>query len=216
MSNENAHKRLTQAIEYLRNNGKARTHQEIADLMGARQPHISSAINGDPKRLTKGFLKRFAAAYSEYINAEYLIDGTGPMERPAKHTRPHIPMSVAAGPTGVAITTVAESDVEHHSIIDSMPSYDFTIGVMGDSMLPILSDGDTVACRRLESSDQIKPEALYVVETTDGAVVKQISCVTTDALTLHSLNPAFADYTIAPTSVLSISRVVGLIRPLTI
>ncbi len=216
MSNNSAHARLIESIDYLKDIGKIHKQQDIADNMGMGKSHISEALKGKPRYFTEGFLKRFAAAYSEYINAEYLIDGTGPMERPAKHTRPHIPMSVAAGPTGVAITTVAESDVEHHSIIDTLPSYDFTIGVMGDSMLPILSDGDTVACRRLESSDQIKPEALYVVETTDGAVVKQISCVTTDALTLHSLNPAFADYTIAPTSVLSISRVVGLIRPLTI
>lgn len=215
MSKEDAQIRLAQAIEYLRDNGKARTHQEIADAIGKRQPHVTSAINGDPRRLTKGFLRLFAEAYSDYINAEYLIDGTGPMERPARDTRPHIPTSVAAGFTDVAISTVAEKDVEHRPVIPMFPSYDFTIGVTGDSMVPMLADGDTIACRRVESAADIKPRHAYVLETTDGALVKEIASISPDTVFLHSLNPSYGDLSIASSTIISISQVVGIIRPVT-
>lgn len=214
MSKDDAHLRLLQAIEYLRNNGKARTHQEIADMMGKKQPNVTSAINGDPTRLTKGFLKRFAKAYSEYLNEEWLLTGEGMMERPSKNTRPHIPTQVAAGWTDVAISTVSEEEVEHLPVIVSLPAYDFTIGVMGDSMQPVLSDGDTVACRRLYSQTEIKAKAIYVIETQQGAVVKQIAHVADEVITLHSLNPQYPDYIIPSSTVISISQIVGLIRPL--
>lgn len=213
MGIQDAHPRLLEAVEYLRNNGLARTQQEIADAMGAKQTHVSAAMNGNLTRLTKGFLKRFAAAYSEYINADYLIDGIGQLARPARNTRPHIPMRVAAGFTGVAITTVPESDVEHRPRIDYLPTYDFTIGVEGDSMEPMLQPDDVLACRRIDSSRDIKQKAIYVIETTDGAVVKQIIHVAKSGLTAHSLNPKYDDFIILLPTVISISQVVGLIRP---
>lgn len=213
MSNSDTHIRLLQALEYLHDNGKALTQQEIAEATGIKQPNVSEAIKGNPARLTKGFLKKFAAAYSEYINADYLLDGVGALERPAKNTRPHIPMQVAAGPTGVAIDTISEAEVEHLPIIAALPEYDFTVGVKGDSMEPVLIDGDTLACRKLNDRHEIKSGKIYVLETTEGAVAKQIARYSAKGVTLHSLNPKYDDYTIAPDTVRSVSQIVGLIRP---
>lgn len=215
MSNKDAHTRLTQVIDYLESMGKIHKQRDIVAALGIAESSISKALKGDPKYFTKGFLKRFAAAYSDYINAEFLIDGTGPMERPARNTRPHIPSAVAAGFTGVAIATVPESDVIHRPLIDIFPSYDFTIGVTGDSMVPMLADGDIIACRRIESPAEIKPHHAYVLETSDGAVVKEIARVSPSAISLHSLNTSYPDYTVSPSTVLSISQVVGIIRSVT-
>lgn len=212
MSNNGSHSRLLEALEYLRNNGKARTQQEIAAVMGVKQPNVSAALRGDEERLTKGFLKRFASAYSDFISADYLIDGIGQLPRPAKNTRPHIPMKVAAGFTGVAITAVPESDVEHKHLIDYLPTYDFTIGVEGDSMEPMLQADDILACHRLDSYHDAKAKDIYVIETTDGAVVKQIAHIAAQGVTAHSLNKKYPDYIIPLPSIISISRVVGLIR----
>ena len=197
----------------MHNNGKALTQQEIAEATGIKQPNVSEAIKGNPVRLTKGFLKKFATAYSEYINADYLLDGVGALERPAKNTRPHIPMQVAAGPTGVAIDTISEAEVEHLPIIAALPEYDFTVGVKGDSMEPVLIDGDTLACRKLNDRHEIKSGKIYVLETTEGAVAKEIVRYSAKGITLHSLNPIYDDYTIAPDTVRSVSQIVGLIRP---
>ena len=89
MNKEQAFERLTQSVEYLKDNGKARNQTEMADLMGVRQPHLASALNGDFKRLTEGMLCKFAAAYSDYINEEWLLTGEGEMAAPDKSMRPH-------------------------------------------------------------------------------------------------------------------------------
>ena len=62
MSNSDTHIRLLQALEYLHNNGKALTQQEIAEATGIKQPNVSEDIKGKSARMTKGFLKKFAAA----------------------------------------------------------------------------------------------------------------------------------------------------------
>lgn len=218
MGNNNAHQRLTQVREYLINNGKARTQKEIAELMGASRPNVAKALNGDTSYLTENFLKRFAAAYADYINAEYLLTGNGPLARPARDSRPHIPTAVSAGYTDVAIASVALADVENRPLITSFPSYDFTIEVEGDSMLPLISDGDTIACRRLENIDQLRTGRIYVVESADGALVKQLAALTTRTVTLHSLNPdpKYKNITLPADLIISLSQVVGLLRPLTL
>lgn len=211
---EEAFERLMQAIEYLRDIGKSHNQQDLADTLRMSKANFSRAVNGAPRYFTKGFLERFASAYSDYVNRDWLVLGVGKMEKANIHTtRPHIPMSVAAGPTGVAIATISEAETEHRPIIPDLPPYDFTIGVMGESMIPVLSDGDTVACRRIQSINEIKLNRIYVIETTDGAVVKQILRISDNGVTLHSLNTAFPDYTITPSSIISISQIVGLIRP---
>ena len=96
MDKDQAFARLTQAVEYLKDNGQARTQMDMAALMGVRQPHLASALNGDYKRLTEGFLRKFAAAYSDYINEDWLLDGKGQMEKADRRsTRPHIPADKA-------------------------------------------------------------------------------------------------------------------------
>ena len=211
---EHALFRLQQAIKHLRDIGKSHNQQDMADRLGMGKANFSRAINGAPRYLTEGFLNRFADAYSEYLNKEWLVKGNGTMiKADTRNTRPHIPMQVAAGFTGVAITTVPESDVEHRPRIDYLPTYDFTIGVEGDSMEPMLQPDDVLACRRIDSSRDIKQKAIYVIETTDGAVVKQIIHVAKSGLTAHSLNPKYDDFIILLPTVISISQVVGLIRP---
>lgn len=219
MSNDDAHIRLIQAVEYLRNNGKARTHQEIADLMGARQPHVTSAINGDPKRLTKGFLKRFAAAYSDYIDEDWLLTGDGRMEKPdRRNSRPHIPAdkaTVSAGLIGTAINSVQDGECEIRPLMIPFQRYDFTIEVKGDSMLPTLQDKDVIACQWITDINQLNPSKIYVVDTKDGAVVKRLT-IQGDEFLCHSDNPApeYEDFTVPAASVLKVARVVGVVREL--
>ena len=79
MSNESAHTRLTKAYDYLRFTHILENHQDLADKLGASRPNVTRALAGDPRYCTENFLKRFAAAYSEHINTEYLLTGEGEM-----------------------------------------------------------------------------------------------------------------------------------------
>lgn len=209
-----AHDRLRQAIDYLKDNGKVHKQQDIADALGMAKSHLSDAIRGG-KYFTEGFLKRFAKAYSDYINEQWLLTGEGKMEKADRHTtRPHIPADLAvvsAGFEGKAIGTVTEAECEVRPIFAQFPKYDFTIDVYGDSMEPELRNGDTIACQWLDSSDEVRADKIYVVDSAEGAVVKQLDRLGHE-LVCHSINPAYDDFTIASDNVLRIARVVGLIR----
>lgn len=217
MDKDQAFARLTQAVEYLKDNGQARTQMDMAALMGVRQPHLAAALNGDYKRLTEGFLRKFAAAYSDYINEDWLLDGKGQMEKADRRsTRPHIPADkavVAAGFVGSAIGSVQESECEVRPVMAPFPWYDFTIEVSGDSMEPTLQDGDIIACEWLPRDAEYKKGKIYVLDTNEGAVVKRI---TNDGNVIHchSDNPKYKDFIVDVDSILRIARVVGFVREL--
>ena len=217
MDKDQAFARLTQAVEYLKDNGQARTQMDMAALMGVRQPHLAAALNGDYKRLTEGFLRKFAAAYSDYINEDWLLDGKGQMEKADRRsTRPHIPADkavVAAGFVGSAIGSVQEDECEVRPVMAPLPWYDFTIEVSGDSMEPTLQDGDIIACEWLPRDAEYKKANIYVLDTNEGAVVKRI---TNDGNVIHchSDNPKYKDFIVDVYSILRIARVVGFVREL--
>lgn len=217
MNKEAAHNRLLQAIEYLKDNGKARSHEEISDLSGISRSNVTSAINGNARYVTEGNLRRFARAYSDYINEDWLLTGEGKMEKVDKRRlRPHIPAeiaTVAAGFVGTSIGSVAEEDCAMLPVIPYLPQYDFVISVKGDSMEPVLLDNDKIACKWIEKTEAIKPDKIYVVDSNEGAVVKKIHPKDDDIL-CHSLNPRYEDHAINENDVLRLARVVGVVREL--
>lgn len=214
---EQAFVRLNKVIEYLRDKGKIHKQQDIVDALGMSKPNVSRALNAAPRYFTMGFLKRFASAYSDYINEDWLLTGKGKMEKVDKRRlRPHIPASfatVAAGFVGSSIGSVAEDDCDMFPVISYLPNYDFVITVNGDSMEPILQNNDKIACVWVDSSEYINPDKIYVVDSNDGAVVKKIIPYEDDIICL-SLNPRYEDYSISKTDILRLARVVGVVREL--
>lgn len=211
-----AHKRFIEALDYLKDNGRARNHEEISNLSGVSRPNVSAAISGNPRYVTEGFLKRFARAYSNYLNEEWLLTGEGVMVKPNKNKlRPHIPAdiaTVAAGFIGTSIGSVEENECELRPVIILSHRYDFTIEVNGDSMSPTLLDGDIIACAWLQPNDEITDHDIYVLDTNDGASVKRIHFTNDGQILCHSDNPRYTDFTVEINSIIRIARVVGLIR----
>ena len=190
------------------------TQAEAAEKMQVRKSHFSEALKGDPKRLTEGFLTRFARAYADYIREEWLLTGEGAMEQGRVQGVPSVPLTVAAGPVGTSIGSALESNCEMLPPVAALPHYDFTITVSGDSMAPAFLDGDTIACAWITDAADINPRQPYVLDTSEGAVLKLITGRTRTAITCHSINPHYADYTLPAAPILRIARVVGIIRPL--
>lgn len=208
---DNAFARLSQSIEYLRSIGKSHNQQDIADTLGMRKENLSRAVNGAPRYFTKGFLRRFAKAYSDYINEDWLITGKGKMEAPDKTMRPHFDAKACAGfMCGVAEGESGVMQPHIHGVRD----YDFTIEAEGDSMMPRIESGDLLVCRK--SNDRANPPIgkICVIDGKDGAVVKVILSVNDNAhtVTLHSLNAKYDNYKIDYSDILGIAEVVGLVR----
>ena len=214
-------------------------HDDIARKLERNRVNVTKAINGDPRYLTRPFLCSFAAAYSDYINEDWLLTGEGRMEKKLTFEvpsnmmdgylslvnkiindkgslRPHIPADkavVAAGFVGSAIGSVQEGECEVRPVMAPFPWYDFTIEVSGDSMEPTLRSGDTIACEWLHDSTEFVHNRIYVLDTADGAVVKRVERKG-NTLHCHSDNSEYPDFDVPADIVLRSARVVGLVRNL--
>ena len=212
MGNNEAHIRLGKCIDLLRFNGIARTQREIAEKLDYARSNVSAAINGNPRYLTESFLKRFANAYADYINEDWLLTGKGTMEKSTRNLRPHYPAKVEAGVLAGDATTVMADEVEMEPVIARFPSYDYMIDISGQSMEPTYFDGDSVACRKLYNRSELKPGKVYVIATQDGAVIKRLVSSTLSSIRVSSDNPEYKSYNIAHDSIISIAEVVGSIH----
>lgn len=212
MDKDSAFARFKQSIEYLRSKGKAWTDEEVHQLSGLQRPHVTAMRNGDYVRITEGNLKKFAAAYSDYINADWLINGEGRMENISRTMRPHYDAKVSAGfMDGISD---GKMSAEFRALVPGMKDYDFTIDTKGDSMLPRIEEGDVLLCRK--ALDRLNPPIgkICVIDTKEGFVVKEILKNGEDCITVHSLNPEpqYHDYTIEHTNILGTAEVMGLVR----
>lgn len=207
---ENALARLLEAIDYLKDKGQIHKQQDIADALEMDKGRISDALKGKAGKFTEGFLRRFASAYGSFINEAYLLEGVGQLAKPSQQTRPHIPLTVAAGHTGGSIQSVSADECEFLPLVPGAPDYDFSITVEGDSMEPEMHDGDMLLCEWIDNL-RLSPREFYVIDTDEGAVVKKIEREG-NALRCISLNPAYPPFTQPLETILRIACVRTLLR----
>lgn len=202
--------RLRQAADYLKFKQIAKTREEIAITLNRNPTNILKAFTGNKRYLTKPFLDDFCNAYSDYINKEWLLTGEGQMQVSDKTLRPHVEAKASAG----VIVGISKGEYagEMREAVQGVPDYDFTIKTEGESMLPRIEDGDDLCCRIAD--DRLNPPIgkICLISTRSGNAVKVIQDVTEDSITLHSLNPAFDDYSVDVNDIIQIAQVVGLVR----
>lgn len=69
-------KRLKEVYEYLRYDGKVHTQMDFAELIEAKRPGMSAALNGNEKYLTDNLFKKIHAKFPQF-NLDYLLHGAG-------------------------------------------------------------------------------------------------------------------------------------------
>lgn len=91
---------------------------------------------------------------------------------------------------------------------------DAFLPVRGDSMVPSIQSGDVLGIRKVERLEQIRPNEIYMVFTTDNErMVKRIRGVDEgEWLTLHSDNPEYKPFRVLKSQVFAVYRVECLIR----
>lgn len=202
--------RLIKAYNLLLDSGLIHNQQQMADALGVQKSIISQALNNKGRVLTLGFLKKVANAFPDVLNREYLLDGVGSVEKVIG--KPHIPFEVSAGGVASALGSATLSDCEILPTFASMPHYDFTIEVRGDSMSPSILSGDTLYCRWCGLNTVIThPTKFYVVDSPEGAVVKNLSVKET-FLVCSSINPKYVDFTLPIHDDMRFAMVVGFVR----
>lgn len=159
------------------------------------------------------------------ISLDWLVTGRGPMFRsdlPAAHPAaapgegiPLIPIEAIAGiPAGESIA-VRFIDCAQYVIPEfANLNVEYMIRVSGSSMYPKYSNGDILACRRVHDVLFFQLGKIYVIDSSQGALVKRVfQDEDPDRILLVSDNREhYPPFSIPKSDIRSLSIVVGVIR----
>lgn len=203
-------KRLQSAYDYLRGNGVVHTITEFAEAIGKTQGDVSNALSCRGRVMTIGLLTRVADAFPDVLNRDYLLTGEGEVAAPDKTLKPHVEAKAAAG----FMSGFADGDKGDNlkPLQSFFHGYDFTITVEGDSMEPELHSGDALLCRIITDRANLPIGKICVIDSADGAAVKQIKKTAEGKIICHSLNDKYTDFGIDYSDINNIAEVVGVMR----
>jgi repressor LexA len=123
---------------------------------------------------------------------------------------PLIPIEAMAG-FGVGDVDIREP-LELYNVPD-FKGVDFLIRVKGSSMYPKYSSGDVVACKYINSSQFLQWGKCYVLDTTQGALVKRIFQSTQDeSIECRSDNKDYPPFVVPKIEIRAIALIIGVIR----
>ena len=193
--------------------------------MGVRQVQFAERIGVDTSNLSKylnahmplsdSFLNRLVVNLG--VSKQWLLDGT---DLPFAKAVPRVEAPVAAPGTAVAIGTpvydvdatagvasgrsdlfASESIVGWVNLPNMSPDCRI-VRVSGDSMAPVISDGDFIAVREVSNLSQIYWGQIYVIQLDDFRVVKYVRRHSDpNMVVLRSENPNYDDMDVLRTDI---------------
>ncbi|MBB4117901.1 phage repressor protein C with HTH and peptisase S24 domain [Mesonia hippocampi] len=153
------------------------------------------------------------------VNINWLLTGEGEMFKkeqfdtnPVK-TIPLIPIEAMAG-FGTGDVQVMDYQTSGYKI----PEFediraDFMIRIKGSSMYPKYNSGDLVACRKVALGSFFQWNKVYVLDTSQGALVKRIrKSENEESLLMVSDNEKYSPFEVPLSEIYAIALVVGVIR----
>ena len=179
--------RMNRILAYLMSEGMARTKTEIAEKIGTAQPNVSSAFLGNPKVLTRGFMRKLNTAFNGIFNEDWVFTGEGSMlkqqaiEQP--QGSPYFDTITVEGGSGMGsgMEQLTAHDAAGFISVPGLKTGSDTpfIQVHGNSMLnrnnPEFSipNGAWVGLQRC-ASNVIHWGEVYCLMTTTGPIVKKL------------------------------------------
>ena len=128
---------------------------------------------------------------------------------------PLIPLEAVAGFPASDKEGVYLEDCERYIIPEfEAKGANFLIRVSGDSMFPLYNNGDIIACRKITDILFFQWGSIYVLDTSQGALVKRVEeCEKDDDCILCvSENPRFKPFQLPKSDIRSLSTIIGLVR----
>lgn len=199
------------------------SNKELAEKVDVLPQNLSQALSGS-RSIPSRTLTNICEAFPE-IRKEWLLWGDGEMykveqqavnterlldEATKVNTKPRLPITAAAGVLSDYLGGVLAHECEEMPVIRSIPDYDFTMLVKGNSMEPKYEGGDEIALKKVNSI--IEPGKTYVLSTRDGAVLKRLYPDDKGVRCVSYNNEEYPDFYVSGDDVLGVYRVVGLIR----
>jgi phage repressor protein C with HTH and peptisase S24 domain len=147
-------------------------------------------------------------------NAKYLREVQKRDEESKKsvevNLKPRLPITASAGVLSDYLGGILAHECEQMPVVRSIPDYDFTMLVKGNSMEPKYEGGDEIACKKVESL--IEWGKTYVLATRDGAVLKRLYQADNGVRCVSYNHEEYPDFIVKGDDILGVYRVVGLIR----
>lgn len=186
---------------------------------------VSNGLIGKARKrgsLSQDNISKILYAYPE-LDANWLLTGKGsmlnsnedsPQESQSAVGIPLIPIE-AMGGFGAGESQVMDYHAKRYIVPEfSELSVDFMIRVKGSSMYPKYSSGDIVACRKLALDTFFQWNKVYVLDTSQGPVIKRIhKSAEAGHITCVSENKEYPPFDLnVAQDVYAIALVVGVIR----
>lgn len=201
---------------------------KVAEKLGVTQGTLSKLRRGamiPSDDLAKKIILAWGLDETEFMEAIYKFrrESSAKFFREAKQmeenelaeiaevkTKPRLPVTAAAGHLSDYLEGVRADECEYLPVMRSLPDYDFTMLIKGNSMEPKFEGGDEIACKKVTSI--IEPGKTYVLATRDGAVVKRLYPENNGVRCVSYNHEEYPDFFVNGEDVLEVYRVVGLIR----
>ena len=205
---------------------------QFAKLLGVSAQTISAWIARNT------FDAELIYAKCRYVDSSWLLTGEGAMLQETEnnnaptpkhtveiaHQIPHgssegiplIPLDAVAGFPAESGGGVRLEDCERYVIPEfENKGANFLIRVSGDSMVPLYYSGDLLACRKITDIRFFQWGTIYVLETSQGVIVKRVqeSLDHADSILCVSENSSVHHPFLLPRDdIRSLSTIVGLVR----
>lgn len=198
----------------------------FANNIGVKYQRILDIQSGKTKKISSIVADAIIEKYPQY-NRIWLLTGEGEMLKPSiqtntpikksgKESLPLIPIEAVAGFPTIDIEGVRLEDCEHYNVPDFIAKgAQYLIRVSGSSMYPKYSNGDILACRKIDSVTFFQWGKVYVLDTNQGALVKRLfeDKENKDNVICRSDNHAnYPDFSVPKSEIRSLSIVIGVIR----
>jgi phage repressor protein C with HTH and peptisase S24 domain len=197
--------------------------KQFSEKIDFHYSNLVQILKGE-RKVNQNLIGKILAAFPG-LRSEWLINGEGEKyeseeigkrtsalydEMSKEVTKPRLPITAAAGVLSEYLEGVKMYECEQIPIIRSIPEYDFTMIVKGNSMEPKFESGDEIACKKVEKI--IEWGRTYVLATRDGAVLKRLYQDEDGVRCVSYNHEEYPDFHVDGDDILGVYRVVGLLR----
>lgn len=194
---------------------KGLTQDAIARRFGVSQAYINGLLTGK-----RPFGKKQAQRWNEEFgfSEAWLLTGKGAMfeetesDLPPVTRVPLIPEAAFAG--GIRAVSEGILSYECEKITSPYPNAQYAIRVSGKSMEPEFPDGCLVFLNRLDATLFIPWGSPHVVDTENGAILKNIYPIedSSDYFEARSCNPAYPPFRVPFNACYGFYKVLGMLK----
>ena len=165
---------------------------------------IRAYLNTDDKRCIN--YEQARRVCSEYnVNTDYLLEGSGTpfgMDLPSANSeygdeyRPNILFTSVEAFAGASVDadSFKMEDQSFFSMPDLLGDGFVAFPINGNSMEPVINDGDVIICRQIAGVHEIKENKIYAVRAKGSIWVKYVQPVKDNKGRIHSLKLISANY----------------------